>query len=69
MFFPGKLNGREQLRERGDLNLRQSMLVADACDALVTGLAGFDSLDSLNQKTKDKLMSHTGMKRLDSDEV
>ena len=59
----------EPLRERHDLNLRHCILMGDACDALVTGILGLESLTPLNPRTTDKLKHCAHVAKLDKDLV
>ena len=59
----------EPLRERPDLKLRQCVLTGDACDTLVTGLMGLESLATLGAKTTDKLKHYSGASGLEKTEV
>lgn len=65
----GKVAESEPLRERPDLNFRQCLLVGEACDALVTGIMGMESLASLSTKTNDKLKQFAKTESLERDQV
>ncbi|XP_076445486.1 DNA-dependent protein kinase catalytic subunit-like [Babylonia areolata] len=64
-----KLSETEPLRERPDLTLRQSVLVGEACDTLVTGLMEADLWGSLSAKTAEKLKKYADVTDIDKDKV